>query len=815
MPGAESTIVLKLPVVNPRKWSAEAPYLYDLLVTLRDGEGEVIDARHLRHGFRKVEIRDRELLINGQPLILKGVNRHDWDPRTGHTMTYERLREDVLIMKRNNINAVRTSHYPDDERFYDLCDEFGLYVVDECNIETHGYRDEMQGDMQWTDAMLDRLERMIARDRNHPCVIMWSLGNESRSDAKFHRMAELSRVLDPTRPVHYEQDYKGEYVDVYSVMYPTPDNLEAMAQGRTYKARTGVLTWDTLGGAGSRDKPLVLCEYAHAMGNSLGNFQKFVDIFEKYPQCIGGFVWDFADQSILSRTASGHPFWAMGGDLGDEYSFGMFGCNGIVAADRSPHPALFEVKKGYQEIAIHAVDPLAGRFRVTNKHRFRTLNYVEVRWELTANGHRIQDGTLDALSTPPLGTEELVVPFEMPDLRPGAEYHLRLEFALAEDAPWAQAGYVVAWEQFSLPYDVPTLPRVDTSEMPPVTLDETEEAITVRGEAFSVTIGMETGALERFEANGRELIAMPLQPNLWRAPIDNVAATAILMPWTRLMGVDRQPWRGVAEEREPLTFHVERLGDAAVQVTMQWQVKHGRSPFRTTYTIYGSGDVVVACDFAARREMVRLGMMVDIPGEYDRMTWYGRGPHETMWDRKSGAAVGVYSDWVENLVHDYVRPQENGNRTDVRWATLTNEQGDGLQVADVGGTRLSISARPYTQDDLAGATHIHELPRRETNTLCIDYKQQGVGGDVPVGSEPHEEYRLHKDTHYHYSFRLRPYREGQDAQPDAQWGPRVPEPEKIPEAVLRREKIAKAALIGAGLALAAGAAIWLSRNRQK
>jgi beta-galactosidase len=491
----------------------------------------------------------------------------------------------------------------------------------------------------------------------------------------------------------------------------------------------------------------------------------------------------------------------------------MFGCNGIVAADRLPHPALFEVKKGYQEITVQAIDPLAGRFRVVNKYRFQALGSVELRWELTANGERIQQGALQSLATPPLDAEEIRVPFEAPELRPGTEYHLRLEFALAQDTLWAEAGHVIAWEQFSLPFEAPSLPPVDLDQMPPVTLHETEDAVTASGEGFSVTIGKVTGALERFEVGGRELIAAPLRPNLWRAPIDNVAATAILVPWTRRLGSDRQPWRGVAEERKLLGLDLERLGDASIQVTVRWQVKHGRTPFQTRYTVFGSGDVVVACEFAARREMVRLGMMAEIPGEYDRMTWYGRGPHETMWDRKSGAALGIYSDWVENLVHDYVRPQENGNRTDVRWATLTNEHGDGLHVADVGGTGLSISARPYTQDDLAAATHTHELPRRETISLCIDYKQRGVGGDVPVGSEPHEEYRLHKDTHYHYSFRLRPYREGEVARPEARWGERVPEPAKGPVALLRRKKLAKAVLVGAGVALAAGAALWLSRRR--
>ncbi len=821
-PRSEMTVGLQLSVTNPELWSAEIPYLYHLVLTLRHPGVYAVDTRHMRHGFRKVEFRDRQLLINGRPVILKGVNRHDWDPETGHTMSQERLVQDVQIMKRNNINAVRTSHYPDDERFYDLCDEYGLYVIDECNVETHGYRDEMRGDMQWTAAMIDRLERMIARDRNHPCVIFWSLGNESGSDPKFWRMASVAHELDPARPVHYEQDYEGAYVDVYSVMYPTPAQLEAMALGGTYKARSGLLAWKALGGEGANSKPLLLCEYAHAMGNSLGNFSEFIDLFERYPQCIGGFVWDFADQSILGRTEDGRPTWAMGGDLGDEYNFGMFGCNGVLAADRTPHPALFELRKGYQDISVEAIDLLAGRLRVRNKLRFRPLDHVLIRWQLTSNGESLQEGILPAPGTPPLGETEITIPFTPPVLRSGKEIHLRLDFVLAEATPWAEAGYQVAWEQFDLPFPFPARLPVRQDALSPVSVVETARAITIVGHEWRVAIGKESGAVEQFEASGRSLLKSPLRPNLWRVPVDNEVAAEVFSPAARRLGLGRTPWRGAAEARRLTGLQVERLDENVVRVAVEWQIRHGLTPFRASYTVFGSGDVVVSCDFAARRDLVRFGMQAEIPGDMQQVTWFGRGPHETMWDRKSGAAVGLYADLVENLIHDYVRPQENGNRSDVRWVTLTDGDGSGLLVASAGGTLLNFSARPYTQDDLAVATHVHELPRRDTVTLCIDYQQQGVGGDVPVASQPHDEFKLHKETLYRFSFRLRSWRRGDDLGQGVAWAETLPAATPVDTGArerglfpLLRERVGEhATLVASGLALLGTLGAWLWKRRR-
>ena len=353
-------------------------------------------------------IKDRQLLVNGQPILLKGVNRHDFDPDTGHTMTPERLLEDVVIMKRNNINAVRTSHYPDDERFYDLCDAYGIYVMDEANIETHGYREAMRGMVVWEPAMRARVANMIARDKNHASVILWSLGNESASDEKFARLADLVREMDD-RPVHYEGDQDGAYTDLYSVMYASPEQWETVAKGGSYRSMSGLLGIRRLGGEYAEGKPLIQCEYAHAMGNSLGNLDEFMAVYEKYPQCVGGFIWDFADQAIRYHK-DGEERWAIGGDLGDEYDFSIFGCNGILFADRRPHPALAQVRKTYQEVGVETVDLPGGRLLIRNKFRFRDLSGFTPRWEVLKDGVIYASGQLPPLTTPPLGEEVITLP---------------------------------------------------------------------------------------------------------------------------------------------------------------------------------------------------------------------------------------------------------------------------------------------------------------------------------------------------------------------------------------------------------------------
>ncbi|MGB4564406.1 MAG: glycoside hydrolase family 2 TIM barrel-domain containing protein, partial [Dethiobacteria bacterium] len=527
--GKEETLILEQEVKNPRKWSAETPHLYRLLLTLQDGEGRVLEVRSCSFGFRKVEIKESQLFINGRSIKLKGVNRHEFHPVYGHAVPLEITEGDLRLLKAHNVNAIRTSHYPNSPGFYELCNRYGFYVMDENDLETHGLRHRIPGsDPRWRGQCVDRMVRMVERDKNHPCVIIWSLGNEAGYGENFRAMKRAALEIDSTRPIHYEGDHVLDISDLFSMMYAMPRTVKRI--GREKVVRAGLMESNnplgkTIFPRQYRDKPFVLCEYAHAMGNSLGNFQEYMDLFEKYPRLIGGFIWDFADQSILKETAAGEDFWAYGGDFGDRPNDGFFCANGIVAADRSPHPALFEVKKVYQEIQVLPVDLSRGRVRVINKYRFRPLDFVDLHWLITEDGAVIQEGRADLPPVPPQGDAQLTIPFQAPAVKEGAEYHLLLEFTLREKTPWAPAGFVIAWDQYPLPFKAtassaaaPPAPQGGASLKPQKTLkvEETKEAITVKGEDFSVAVDKKRGTLCSYYYRGREHISAPLKPNFWR-----------------------------------------------------------------------------------------------------------------------------------------------------------------------------------------------------------------------------------------------------------------------------------------------------------
>jgi len=754
----QTTVRVKttLSVNHPKLWSAEIPTLYDITLTLADAKGHQLEARHIRHGFRQVEIRGRELFINGKSVIIKGVNRHDFDPRTGRTMTAARLLEDVLLMKRNNINAVRTSHYPNDERFYDLCDEFGIYVMDEANIETHGMRDTLRGDMRWMAAMQSRVERMIARDRNHPSIIFWSLGNESSYDEKFKRLTDIVHQIDPSRPVHYEQDHLGEYADVFSMMYPSPNDLEAIAKGDDYKYRSGIFSWQKMHGHFANEKPIILCEFAHAMGNSLGNFQEYLDLFEKYPQCIGGYIWDFADQSLLSKTDLGRDFWAYGGDLGDPYRFSVFGCNGIFSANREPHPAVWTVKKGYQNIRVKAIDLSSGQFEIKNLYNFRNLSFVKLVWKLEVEGVIQQQGELSNLTLEPDQVTVVALAYEIPEACEGQEVFVTIQFVLKDEHRWAGAGYEVAWEQFKLHIKAKIEFPNHPSQRNELQMVKGESNVKITGDDFQLTFDSQTGYLSQWEYAGRRLLLSPLKPNLWRAWIDNDISSFVVYPWLKRF-IGKQFWRGANQKLRLKHFEAETLDNGQIKVVSRWRVPGGKSPFSSTYMISGDGSVVVESSFTPRKELERMGLQLVLPGEFQQVEYFGLGPQETMPDRLLGAKVGRFSSKVKNLGHQYVRPQENGNRSQVRWLHISDQSGVGLSVQHAGATLFNFSAWPYSQNLLADATHIHHLYDEDLVTLNIELTQKGVGGDVPAGGVPHESFRLMPGKQLQFKILLKPF----------------------------------------------------------
>ena len=730
---------------NPKKWSAEIPNLYDLILKLKNSNNEIIEVEHCKFGFRQVEIRDDGgFYINGQSIKFKGVNRHEHDPDHGRAIPYDRMLQDIKLLKQNNINAVRTSHYPDHPKWYELCDQFGLYIIDECNLESHGLRDILPAsDPQWTAACVDRMVSMVERDKNHPCIVMWSLGNEAGMGDNFTQMKQAALKIDSSRPIHYEQDFDNEVSDVLSYMYTASFILERIVKNREYGLYNQLKKLEE-----GKEKPYMLCEYVHSMGNSLGHLQEYWDVFEKYSNVLGGFVWDFADQGLRRRSEDGKEFWGYGGDFGDEPNDRNFCINGIVLPDRTPNPALHELKKVYQNIKVISDDLLKGKVRILNKYNFESIDFAEIRWELTANGKKIQEGKVERLDVKPKEFRDLTIPFTQPELSPNTEYHIKIVFLLREDTLWAKKGHIFAWDQFKIPYDIPNEPEIDISKMHNIELIESEKTFEINGKNFKVIIGKESGVIESYCVNNKEILSNALIPNFWRAPTDNDIRDFMREEYNTY----DKSWREASKNRVTRKIEYEQTKSQVIRINVEFTVINSEEPLKVEYLIYGNSDIIIRNEFTPTKRMIRFGMQTAIPEEYNKMTWYGRGPHETMFDRKTGAAVGIYSDLVENLIHPYVKPQENGNRTDVRWVTMTNKNGDGLLISDVGGTKLSISAWPYSMEDLESAKHNHELPRRDFITFNIDYKQCGVGTFWY-----HRKYMLEIDQKYSYSFLLRGY----------------------------------------------------------
>ena len=786
-PKNEIVVEAERKVLKPRKWSAEDPYLYTMLLTLKNESGEIVEVESCHVGFRQIEIRDGRILVNGVPIYLKGVNRHEHDGKRGHAVTIESMIKDIILMKRFNFNAVRTSHYPNHPVWYDLCDKYGIYVIDEANIECHGLvgslgkipqieeefgkpwrkllRElqekskkskkeiiekllkgvpkyvEPAHDPEWLPAFMERFVRMVERDKNHPCIIMWSLGNESGYGPNHDALAGWVHGYDPTRLVHYERtthfprDGKiSRSVDVISVMYPTIERLVQLAEDP------------------EDNRPIIMCEYAHSMGNSTGNLKEYWETIRKYRRLCGGFIWDWVDQGLKRVTEDGKEYWAYGGDFGDEPNDGNFCINGLVWPDRKPQPALWECKKIQQPVEAEAIDLSKGIVRIINRYDFTDLSAIDISWELSEDGKIIQQGKLSKLSTPPHESEVVKVPFTMPkNLKPGAEYWLTLRYKLSRKTPWAEKGFEVGWTQFKIPFKVPPRPVVEVSIMPPLKVKENADEIKIFGKDFSLVFNKEDGCITSLLYRNLNLMKRGPLLNVWRAPTDNDAPR--LAPIWRSAGLDRL--KHVVKE-----VKAEKVSDQAVYVHVEESLRtpEDEERFRCIYLykVYGSGDIIVEVDVEPKTglppSLPRIGLQLILPEGFENVMWYGRGPHENYWDRKEGAQIGVYSMTVDDLYVPYIKPQENGNRTDVRWVSFTNSLGIGLLF--VGMPLMEFSAHHYTTEDFEKAKHTHELKRRKDITLNIDYRQSGLGGGS-CGPDTLPKY-LVKPKHTHFSVRLKP-----------------------------------------------------------
>jgi len=704
-------------VKDPRKWSAETPHLYVLKLKLGEDEKKV------NFGFRKIEIKDGMLLFNGKPLYIKGVNRHEFDPDRGHAVTVERMIQDIKLMKQHNINTVRTSHYPNQTKWYDLCDYYGLYVIDEANIESHGIGEAPEVTLanrpEWEKAHLDRIKRMVERDKNHPSIIFWSLGNEAGDGMNFEKAALWIKERDNTRLVHYEgTTRRGEsyYVDVFSLMYPKIDVLLEYASRK-------------------REKPFIMCEYAHAMGNSVGNLKDYWDVIEKYPYLHGGCIWDWVDQGIRKKDENGKEFWAYGGDFGDEPNDKNFCCNGVVLPDRTPEPELYEVKKFYQNIKVRQI--AKDTYEVENGYLFTDLEMFDGTWRIRKDGEVVREERFKLSARP---GEKKILKIPLPEME-DSEYFLEICFSLSEDTLWAKKGHVVAWEQFLI--KPPSFEKTVVRES--VDLSEDGRHLFVRSKDTELVFSKFTGLLKRIVYRGRNILTGSIVPNFWRVPTDNDVGNK--MP-ERL-----SIWKRASKERKLFKMFFWKKEENSVSVQSVYQVP-GNSWVYLTYTIFGNGDILVDLSLIPAEgvpEIPRIGLQFAVPGDFRFVEWYGRGPHETYWDRKESGLFARYRRTVQDMIHRYVRPQETGNRSDVRWFALS----DGRVNLFVSGMPVvDFSVWPFSMEDLEKADHVNELPERDFVTVNVDYRQMGLGGDDSWGAQPHLEYRLLPEP-YRFSFRMR------------------------------------------------------------
>ncbi len=738
-------------IAAPLQWTAETPRLYRLLVEIRNEAGKTLQAFSHSVGFRRVEIRDGQLLVNGQAILVKGVNRHEHDPATGHVISRESMLEDIRLMKANNLNAVRTSHYPNDPYWYKLCDQYGLYVVDEANIESHGmyYRlDRTLGNNPaWKAAHLERTRRMVERDKNFTCVIGWSLGNEAGNGVNFYATYEWIKQRDPSRPVQYEraQFESGRNAgvewntDIMVPMYPWITTMNALLDRYP-------------------DRPLILCEYAHAMGNSLGGFKEYWDFFRSHPRAQGGFIWDWVDQALYKTLPSGDTLYAYGGDFGppDVPSDNNFLCNGLVMPDRQPNPHLHEVKHVLQPVRMEALDLRNGVFRIENEYAFRSLENLYLEWSVLEDGLPVAKGRFEQLKSMPGESEVVDVPFES-EMQAGKEYFINLTCRTRGATPLLPAGHVVAREQFPM-QETPAFTLAESPGSASLQVDDRGRQLRIEGEGFSLTFDRQSGAWTSYRHQGRELLKDGPLPSFWRAPVDNDYGANL----QRRLSV----WKAPLE-----------AGDAQVSVTfekpqtvvVQRRLLEGEVSLTTAYTVHEDGAVAVRHTMTAGKGelpmLPRFGLLLTMPRAFDRISWYGRGPHESYWDRKTSALLGRYAGTVAEQFHPYIRPQETGNKTDLRWMAIHDAAGNGLLFASE--TPFNGSALHFLPEDLDSGPekdqkHAAELEARELTAVSIDLQQMGLGCINAWGALPLEEYRLPYQD-YSFTFFIMPLHGGSNS----------------------------------------------------
>ena len=736
-------IQTRMEVANPGKWSAENPILYTLIATLKD-KGDVVEVIPVNVGFRKIELKNAQILVNGQPVLFKGVNRHEMDPDNGYYLSPQRMIQDIKIMKAFNINAVRTSHYPNDNLWYDLCDRYGLYVVAEANVESHGIggHKTLARNPLFAKAHLERNQRNVQRSYNHPSIIFWSLGNEAGFGANFEACYTWIKNEDKTRAVQYEQAKINEFTDIFCPMYQDYEGNREYCEGDI-------------------DKPLIQCEYTHAMGNSLGGFKEYWDLIRKYPKYQGGFIWDFVDQSLRWKNKEGVSFYAYGGDWNPyDASDNNFMDNGLINPDRQPNPHMYEVGYFYQSIWVTPVDLPNGAINVYNENFFRNLDDYYLEWELQADGEIVRKGMVGKLNVAPQQTATVQLGYTMDDICQDKELLLNIMFKLKKAESLLPAGHVVAKKQLTiLPYKTPDLaisnmPNSNIKVCAPTVIENDVNYLIVEGEHFRLDFDKHDGYLCKYEINGRQLLneGSKLTPNFWRAPTDNDLGAGLQKKYAA--------WKNTGIYLNELEQKVE---NDLVIVNSEYTMEAVKAKLYLTYTINNCGAVKITQKMtvdqsATVSDLFRFGMQVQICEELEQVSYYGRGPIENYSDRNNSTWLGKYRQTVSDQFYSYIRPQENGTRTDIRWWKLMDKGGNGLKL--IADAPCSVSALHYSIEVLDDGErkeqrHSEFLPCVDYINLCIDKVQMGVGGVNSWGALPLKDYRLPYQD-YEFSFLLQP-----------------------------------------------------------
>lgn len=769
--GGNEAVTFTETVKAPEKWSAETPNLYTLVMTI-ELDGKIICVKTYKVGFKKVEIKGEKIYYNGMPLMIKGVNRHDFDCDNGWAVPREIYTQDLDIMKQNNINSIRTSHYPDDPYFYDMCNKYGFYVMDECEVETHGVRRKgvPGSNPVWTGAVVDRMQRMVLRDRNNPCVFMWSLGNEAGDGSNFMEMKKAALALDNSRQFHYEGDFDLTKSDVISRMYPTKDIMEKLGN----KQPITISLYDNIANQLAADskpikaemyegKPVVLCEYAHSMENSLGNFQEYIDDFEKYDNMCGGFIWDFVDQALHVKDENGNDNYLYGTDFQGQEPHKLidipnttamtgsnvyFCANGIIGADRKPHPQIVEVKHGYQNIGITAVDASNGEFKLKNKYLFTNLSDFNCKWVIKAEGEEILSGKLGKIECAPLEECEIKIDFDSSKLPKDKEVILTVSFETTKESLGIEKDYEIAFEQFII--NAMPQPKDDNADGN-LDFDINGKRVTVKGDNLEVIV--DDGKIVSYKIEGKELLKAPLMPNYFRALTDNDIDFLNFTPqWAKFhpfYAWQRATHRTSADKTEVVK------NENAVEIHIAFSTA-GLKKSVATYRVYPDGRLYVFHSAVPTKGMLRFGYQMTMDKSMEYITWYGRGPKPTYIDRKLGSKIDLYKSSVTDFEYRYMRPQESSNRCDVRYFTLTDKNGFGIKVDAYYDNPINFSAYHYTTDGLEKATHINDIPYENITTVNIDHRQLGVGGDLPGQAFVREPYTMPKGQKQEYSFVITP-----------------------------------------------------------